>query len=417
MSDVEPFGFSVRMELFVARQPIFDEQLRVCAYEVLFRSGSQNAFDGTEENTATAKVISALFGSPDCENFTAGRPAFINFPRTMLVNDVASVLPPENTVIEILETVEADGMVVEACDRLRKLGYRLALDDFVPTAAPHPLVSLADILQVDFRLTSPEQQKSTAARFGGQLRLLAEKVETLEEFHRADQVGYEYFQGYFFARPVITSVRQIRGWKLNYLRILQELHHPELDFSKLTAMVKREHALSYGLLRFVNSALFARREPIESIHHALVFVGEEAARKWLLVVALLDLTADKPAELAVNTLVRARFSELLALAAGLQSQSEDCFLMGMFSRLDAMLGRPLEELLDGLNLHEEITRALLDRPEAGDRLPAVWKIVQAYEGADWDEVLPLASDLEIEADLLSSSYTQALAWADAIGHP
>jgi EAL and modified HD-GYP domain-containing signal transduction protein len=402
------------MELLVARQPIFDAHLEVCAYELLFRSSLKNSFDGSEGNAATSKVISAVFGSADSDRLLGGKRAFLNFPRTLLVEDAASVLPPRSTVIEILETVEPDAEVMEACGRLRAKGYQLALDDFVPQKAPHPLIPLADFLKVDFRATTPAEQRSAATRFGCQLQLLAEKVETQEEFSRAAKQGYEYFQGYFFARPEILSTREIRGTKQNYLRILSELHHSELDFNKLTALLKREHALAYKLLRFVNSPLFACHEPIESIQQALTLVGEDAARKWLLVVGLMDLTSDRPAELAANTLLRARFAELLAQQSGLRSRREDCFLMGMFSRLDAMLGRPLEDVLKELNLHEEIARALLARSQPGDHLPDLWKLIMAYEAADWKQVDPLAMTLHIKTTVLGNCYTEAVAWADAI---
>jgi EAL and modified HD-GYP domain-containing signal transduction protein len=402
------------MELLVARQPIFDAHLQVCAYELLFRSSLRNSFDGSEGNSATSKVINAVFGSADSERLLGGKRAFLNFPRTLLVEDAASVLPPRSTVIEILETVEPDSEVMHACKRLRKQGYQLALDDYIPQKAPHPLIPLADFLKVDFRATTSAEQKSVADHFGNQLRLLAEKVETREEFKRAAKQGYEYFQGYFFARPEILSTRQIRGTKLNYLRVLSELQRSELDFNKLTQLLKREHALAYKLLQFVNSALFARPEPIESIHQALTFVGEDAARKWLMVVGLLDLTADRPAELAANTLIRARFSELLAQNSGLRDRQEDCFLMGMFSRLDAMLGRPLEDLLKELNLSEEIRRALLGQLQLHDRLPALWKLVLAYEAADWKQVESLAPALHIDMTNLGASYTEAVAWSDAI---
>lgn len=400
------------MELYIARQPIFDARRNVCAYEMLFRSGLLNTFDGSDGNTATAKVISAVFGTPDGERLLDGKPAFINFPRTLLLEETASVLPPRNTVVEILESVEPDSAVQAACGRLRARGFRLALDDFVPTSATHPLIACADFLKVDFRLASPRQQTAAAARFGGQLRLLAEKVETPEEFRRAARLGYEFFQGYFFARPVVTAARVISGSKRNYLCILQELHQPYLDFSKLTSLLRHEPALSYKLLRFVNSALFARRERVDSVYHALTFIGEEAARKWLSVVTLIDLSADQPTELAVSTLVRARFAELLAPPAGLERRQEDCFLMGMFSRLDVMLGRPLQELLQGLNLPAEIGRALLDQPRPGDRLSKLWNLILAYEAADWGRLDLLASESAIKPEALSSAYTQAVAWAD-----
>jgi EAL and modified HD-GYP domain-containing signal transduction protein len=404
------------MDLFLARQPIFDLHMHVCAYEMLYRSSWLNEFDGTEDSAATAKVIGNLVASAEGEALLAGKTAYINFPRALLLNETGFLLSPQRTVIEILETVEPDEEVIQACSGLRARGYRLALDDFVPTSESHPLIPLADILKVDFRATDKAQQQATAMRFRGQLRLLAEKVETREEYRRAATIGYEYFQGYFFARPVVSSTRQIPGFKLNYLRILQELHHTELDFNRLTQLLKRETALSYQLLRFVNSALFTHRVPIESIHQALMFIGEDAAKKWLAVVALIDLTCDQPTELMVNALVRARFAELLARHVGLLRKSEDCFLMGLFSRLDAMLSRPLEELLHGLNLDAEISRALLDRPLPGDRLSVLWKLVEAHENADWQHVVELASNLRITPATLAAGYQEAAQWADTACH-
>src|SRR5579871_5393238 len=195
------------MELLVARQPIFDTKLQVRAYELLFRSSMENAFDGSDGNTATAKVISALLGSPESERLLAGKTAFLNFPRALLIDGAASVLPPKSTVIEILEDVEPDATVIEACRSLRAQGYKLTLDDYIPEDNSHPLMPLADFLKVDFRATNAAEQEATAERFGKQLKLLAEKVETQEEFQRAAKLGYEYFQGYFFARPEMFSAR------------------------------------------------------------------------------------------------------------------------------------------------------------------------------------------------------------------
>jgi c-di-GMP-related signal transduction protein len=404
------------MELFVARQPIFDAYMRVFGYELLYRSGPRNEFDGARMNP-TEHVINTILGAPECDGWMRGRPLFINFPRSLLLDDTASILPPTRTVIEILESVEPDEAVVAACNRLRAQGYRLALDDFVVAEPAHPLVPLLEFLKVDFRASSRMQQKAAAARFQGKVRLLAEKVETREEFCLAAQMGYEYFQGYFFARPVITSAREVPGFKLNYLRILRELHRPEFQFHELAELLKREPVLSCKLLRFVNSALFNHHVPIESIQQALLYIGEDSARRWLSVIVLLDLAADQPGEFAVDTLLRARFAELLARESNLAGRSESCFLMGMFSRLDTMLGRPLEELLDGLNLHEEINRALLDRALPGDRLPLLWKAVQAYEAADWDGLDGLAVPLGLRTDALAARYAEALIWVYQVSHP
>jgi c-di-GMP-related signal transduction protein len=399
------------MELFVARQPIFDRNLNVLAYEVLFRSGLTNSFDGTEANTATSKVISAVFYSPNGEDVLGGKPAFINFPERLLLNDGASILPPASTVIEVLETVQPDASVVAACAELHSRGYKIALDDFVDTELPHPLAPVADFIKVDLRASTKQQQKSILARYRHSLSLLAEKVETQEEFEEAADMGFTYFQGYFFAKPIITSSREIPGFKLNYLRILQEIHRPEIEVKNLTKLVAREPGLSYKLLRYVNSAAFARLNTIESIEQALVFVGQDGIRRWLSVVALMDLTSDKPSELAVSALVRARFCELLAPEAGLSGRSGDLFLVGMFSHLDAMLGRPLDELLDGLKLNDDIRNTLAGTAAPGNRFAAVWKVVLAYEAADWTGLAESARMFGIKTEGLSTLYAAAVKWA------
>jgi EAL and modified HD-GYP domain-containing signal transduction protein len=273
---------------------------------------------------------------------------------------------------------------------------------------------MAEFLKIDFRAASPAEQKFAARHYRGRLHLLAEKVETPEEFRRAARMGYQYFQGYFFARPELSSTRQIPGVKLNYLRILHEVHRPEFDFDRLTDLLKREHALSYKLLRLVNSAWFARRAPIESIHQALLFIGEQSARKWLAIAALADLAADQPSELALSTLVRARFAELLAAEASLAARAGDCFLMGMFSRLDAMLGRPLAELLAGLNLNEDVNRILLGAAGPDDRLGVLWQTLLAYESGDWTRLAALTATLGVDPAVLAPTYTAAVSWADAI---
>jgi EAL and modified HD-GYP domain-containing signal transduction protein len=400
------------MELLVARQPVFDAQMRVFGYEMLFRSSSRNEFDGTEENAATAQVISAVFGSVETDQLIGRKNTFINFPQKMLLDGVASILPPKQTIVEILENVVADVELVEACRALRERGYRLALDDYTTPEKVELLVPIADFLKVDFRATTLAQQRDAARRFKGQLQLLAEKVETQEEFRTASEMGYEFFQGYFFARPVISSSRQIPGFKLQFLRILNEIHRPELNFRKLADLLKREPALSYKLLRFVNSAWFGLRAPVESLERALATIGEDAARKWLSVLTMANLAADHATELTISTLVRARFFELLATEAKLGYLRDDCFLAGMFSRLDAMLGRPLEELVEGLNLHGQIIRTLLDRPRPGDVMPAVWKLVLAYERGDWDELGAGAPGIDLKPQTLTACYAEAARWAD-----
>ena len=401
------------MQTLVARQPIFDRSLRVFGYELLFRSGTANAFDGSDGDLATAKVINALY-APDAANLTGTKRVFINFPYRLLLEGIPFALPPETTVVEVLETVEPDAAIFEVCTKLRKLGYRIALDDFVDTQAPHPLVPVANVIKVDLRATSLDVQKKIVSRYGGRVQLLAEKVETQEEFQQALEMGFQYFQGYFFARPVVMASREIPGLRPNYLRILQEVHTPEPDFRVLAALIGREPGLCYKLLRFVNSPLFARPGQVDSIERAITMLGEAEIRRWIAVFVLLDLSAHRPAELVVSTLVRARFCELLASRVGLGERCGDLFLVGVLSRLDALLGRPLEGLLQELNLKQDIRATVLDEDPGERRLAAIWRFVRLYEVADWDELWSLAAELNLSPEAAPDIYAAAVGWADEV---
>lgn len=402
------------VELYVARQPIFDVHLHVYAYELLYRSGVGGGFDGADPNLATARVINAAFYSVQGTGMLGGKPAFINFPQRMLEEEDAIVLPPRATVIEVLEDVEATEAVRTACRRLRSQGFRVALDDVADRRRRHPLAAEADIVKVDYRAAGADGVRMIPPLYGPGLTWLAEKVETHDEYREARAAGYTLFQGYFFARPEITAARDIPASKVNYLRILREVQRPDLDLAALTRLIRIEPSLAYKLVRFVNSALFSPASRIESIEQAVTYVGEEKLRRWLAVVALADLNSGKPHELLVNCMVRARFAELLAPAAGLGQDAGDLFLTGMFSRPDAMLGRPLEELLEGLPLAERVRRCLLGEVRERTGHAGVWRLVLEHEKGDWPAVNASAAQLGIEYGIISAAYAAAVEWADAV---
>ncbi len=403
------------MDVFVARQAIFDRRLDVFGYELLFRSCQNNVYDGTDGALASSQVISSSFYSIGVENILGGKRAFINFPRKLLVEDCASLLPREVAVIEILESVEGDQEVLEACAALRRRGYLLALDDFAEREDTTALTRMADIIKVDFRATEPAEQEELMQRYGRRgIRMLAEKVETQAEFERARKIGYTYFQGYFFARPVIVQGREVPGFKLNYLRILQEVHRPELDYRRLEALLKPEVSLTYKLLRYVNSAVFGFNRRIESIKEALVLVGENEVRKWVSVVVLPQLAGNKPGELVLTAVVRARFCELIAQPAGLGGRASELFLMGLFSLLDVMMDQPLEGLLEQLSVADDVRATLLESAPPGDRIAGVYALVRANEQADWDALAANAASLAIPAERIPELYLEAVQWGDQV---
>ena len=403
------------MDVFVARQAIFDRSRKVWGYELLFRSGaSQERFDGTEESLATRQVISNSLLAIGLDNLLGGKKAFVNFGREMLLQESASFLPKETTFIEILEGVDADSEVMAAIRGLRALGYRIALDDFTRHSRAEPLVDVANLLKVEMATPRAQQEAMVREYHARGLQMLAEKVETPEEFCWAHQVGYDYFQGYFFARPTVIRGRQIPAVKLNCLRLLREAHQPDIDFDCLAKLISQDVSFSYKLLRYANSARFGRSATIQSVRRALVVLGEDGIRKWVSIAAMPIVAQDKPSELITHSLVRARFMETLGESTG-TDLAERAFLVGLFSLLDALLDLPLKEVLAELSLPADVSAVLLAEvaPEKSP-LSALYELVTRYEAGEWDEVNRLANHAGVLPALVSQAYCQALPWVDEI---
>jgi EAL and modified HD-GYP domain-containing signal transduction protein len=238
--------------------------------------------------------------------------------------------------------------------------------------------------------------------------MLAEKLETRADFLRALEEGFDRFQGYFFARPVILARQEVPISKLNHLRLLAELHRPELDFKRIERLLKGEVGLCHRLLRYLNSARFGLRTRVTGIRRALVLLGERELRRWVALAALPALAADKPDLLVETAAIRAEFCELLAPRLGLESRRSELFLMGMFSLLDAIIGRPLEEILEKIPLAEDIRDALTGKPRRTDRLHLLPLLVTAYERGDWCEAAQAAEGLGVELESVSELYLEAV---------
>jgi c-di-GMP-related signal transduction protein len=406
------------MDVLVARQAIFDRERRVYGYELLFRSDAErNEFDGTEASLATKQVLANSLLIIGLENLVGAKKAFVNFGRGPLLQGWYASLPRGSTVIELLETVEPDSEVLEACRNLRKAGYQLALDDFMFRPGWQNLLDVADLVKIEIQsIPRPEQKLLVRSCKARGLQLLAEKVETHEEFEWARQSGYDYFQGYFFARPVIVHGRKIPAAKLHSLRLLQEAQRPELDFERLENMILEDVSLSYQLLRYVNSPLFALTSNIRSIRQALLYFGESELRKWIALATLARTAEDKPSELIRHSLVRARFCESVARLAG-RGLDQSAFLTGLFSLLDALMDRPLEETLAAMCLAPEIAAVLNGQAPEGGLLAGVYKLALAYEAADWPRVEQIAGQLNVPIASLTEIYCASASWASQVLDP
>jgi EAL and modified HD-GYP domain-containing signal transduction protein len=392
---------------YVARQPILDLRGRVHGYELLFRDGPVEAFHG-DCNMASRTMLdnTVVFG---LEKFTGGLPAFVNCTQETLTGDLVNVLPPSITVLEILETVEPTPAVIEACRKLKAAGFRLALDDFIWEPRFDPLLALADYVKVDFTLSGAEARSDLLRRLKGKpIALLAEKVETQEEYEQARAEGFTLFQGFYFCRPVLIENREVPANRLFQLEVLQLLHTDPIDLHELSRLVKRDTSLTYRLLRLVNSPIYGFHQEVASIQSALMVVGEDAFRRIATLAIAGELNAGQPVEIMRMALIRARFCELTAELCALDPTEQ--YLLGMLSLVPAMLRIPMAELTPALPLRGAIREAL-EGTANNEASPLLW--LAAHERGDWSACDEIVKGKGLQPERLLRSYADAVFWAES----
>ena len=394
---------------FVARQPILNKHHAIVGYELLFRSGWQNAFRGESDDATRQMLDNCLW--MDIDSLTSHTLAFINCTREVLAGKLVTLLPPASTVLEILETVEPDRELIDACIALKAMGYRLALDDFLPRPEMQPLIDIATYIKVDFRLSDAAQRKEIhkLARGTGTI-LLAEKVEDQEEFDIARSEGYECFQGYFFCRPKIVADREIPPNRMNYLRLLVELTRNPLNLHTLTRIVSFEPSLCYRLLRLANSAMVAARCEVTSVLGAFMLVGEDRFRKLVSIAASGIPGHDQPPPALINlSLERARFCELLAPWIG-ENPTEQ-FMLGMLSLIDAVLQVPMQTIVKALPLRMVAKAALL-----GEINPAALplSLIRSFEHGAWGACARDAQRMGVSEETLVGLYVESVQWVNEV---
>lgn len=403
----------VNSHVFIARQPILDRSRRVIAYELLFRPSRDAVGSETSSEQASARVVTDAVMAFGLDTLTQGRPAFINVTRSLLLGGLVGleeILPPSKVVLELLEDIEADAEVVEACRALRRAGYSLALDDFVLTDRTAGLVPMADYVKVDLLSTPEPLLRRDLARLSPTKppALLAEKIETLEQFDAAFAEGYDYFQGFFFDRPATHRARSIPGHRLGYLRLLRALQDPDLDVTKLERLIEQDASLCYRILRTVNSAGFAQVHKVASIRQAVVLMGVGTVRRWVSLWLLAGLGEEAHPELITMSAVRARCCEVLAGQVRDAGVMPEGFLLGMCSLLDAILDQPMPVVVDQLPLSPTMQAALLGEDNVGRRL---LDCAIAQERGQWRRSQELADRVGLPHNALAAAHQSALRWS------
>jgi EAL and modified HD-GYP domain-containing signal transduction protein len=399
-----------RMDVFVARQPIFDTRLKVYGYELLFRESLDNYFPEIDGDTASSAVLTNSFFSIGIEKLTGGKKAFVNFTRDLLLKQVPGLFSPKILYSELLETLEPDEALIAVVTRMVRSGCRFALDDFVFHEKFEPLLRFADVIKIDIRQTPLEETKPLIDRFAGKPTLfLAEKVETRQEFDQAVAMGYSYFQGYFFSKPEIVKQRSIAPFKIRLLEILGQLNREDADVDQLEDLIKSDVSLSYRLLQYMNSAFFNLPSKVTSIKGAILFLGLVQVRKIVTLLVTAKLAESKPSELIRLSIIRAKLCELGGGACGYEGDTSELFLLGLFSLMDAILDADMEQIVSQLPVSDRLKVALIKKEgELGDYL----KAVSSFEKGRWEDVSQSGSLCE-SMNLTIEKYVEAVEWADA----
>lgn len=407
LQDHEVLPTELNTQRFVARQPILDLRARVHGYELLFRNGVDAEYEG-DGNLATRIMLdnAVLFG---LDKFTGGMRAFVNCTSESLVCGLVRVLPTSMTVLEVLETTEPTPELIAACRRLKGAGFRLALDDFIWKPELLPLVEMADYIKVDIAVTGEADRRILLDRLHRfPAKLVAEKVETQEEFRRCRDEGFHLFQGFYFCHPEVIPNSKVPANRISQIEILNMIRQENLDLRKLGWLVKRETSLTYRILRLINSPLCAVRQEVRSVEMALLALGQETFRRIAILAITCEMSLGQPSEVLRLAFLRGRFCEMAALYKGLDTTEQ--YLLGMLSMLPAMVRLPMDKLVPTLPLRAEIRAALLGEANA-ERCLLDW--VECYEHGAWERCDAIVTEHELDANLLLAWHEQAVEWADS----
>jgi c-di-GMP-related signal transduction protein len=391
---------------FVARQPVLTADQKIYGYELFFRDGLKDyvAKDDANPGSRSTLDIAMLTG---LDVLCDGQLAFVTCTPDDLRMDRVALLPSAQTVVQISKAGAPDESVVAACQRLKKAGYLIALDDFGMDDPRESLVGLTEIMKVDVSRTPAAQCAALLKRYAGSVcQMLATKVETPREFVAARKAGFHYFQGFFFRKPEFLPTAQMPASRVNYLRLMQAASNPEFDAGAIEKVIKSDPAFCYRLLRYLNSASFGFSNEIHSLRHAITMLGEHEFKRWVRTMATVGAGQGKCGDLLLSGLVRARFCEL-ALPAN-QAHGTDLFLLGLLSVMDSVLEIPMVRVLESVPVAQEIKAALLGQPSS---LRPLYLLVLAMESGDWQAIPALAQQFHLSEGEVAERYWEAMRWA------
>ncbi|MFA7349739.1 MAG: EAL domain-containing protein [Methylotenera sp.] len=400
-------------QVFIGRQPILDVKEHIIGYELLFRHSAEALSAVFEDDIkACSNVLTNTLGDMDAQWLLGDKFAFINVNEAMLMSEFLELMPPQRTVLEVLKGVVATDLIIERCQALRKLGFKIALDNPQSHAGLQPLIECADYIKIDtLSITVTEAEKVFHQHYSPSIKFVAEKIETHEQFEAYKKIGFQRFQGYFFAHPETFTAKVINPSFDSVLNLLNMVSQDE-DNAKIETGFKRDAALSFKLLRYINSVGFGLSCEIQSIKHALTILGTKQLYRWLTLLMVTAGENSTPPALMKTSITRGRLSELLGESYFEKHDRDNLFIVGVFSLLDAILKMPMEDILEKIQLPETVAEALLTRE--GIYGPFL-QLTEACESADSKRILELAELLQYDANKVNECHIAALAWAESLG--
>ncbi|WGS61296.1 EAL and HDOD domain-containing protein [Vibrio lentus] len=395
---------------YVARQPILNRKKNTLGYELLFRDGERNAYPAhIESNRATYRLIVENFLSVGLNPSIPSSRCFINFPYQSLIRRLPLSLPKDKVVVEILETCQPTDELLEAVKELHQAGYMIALDDFTSTPEWERFLKYTHIVKLDImQMGLDEACELVRKHEGKKFSFLAERVETEQEFQQAKEAGFRFFQGYFFSKPEIVKTKYISPEQVIAMELFQEVCKANVDFKRVENIVAKDVALSYKLLRFVNSMSPRLEVTISSFRQALVYLGQEKLKMFVSLAVASYVSDKKPKELYSLSLQRAQFCQRMSRYQPFSGHAEQAFMIGLFSSLDALLDLSLENLVEQLPLSKTIKVALLRREGPYGTLLA---LEESFEHADWQQIDKHCAQLGLNVEQVKTELTEAQRWS------
>lgn len=398
------------MFAFIARQPILDSGKSVFAYELLFRDGKNGSYPIHDEKKS--KYIAEQFHPLGLDDICGEKSSFITFSSDTLISRFPTTLNPDRVIVELADPTDNTVALFEACQHIKQMGFKLAIDDPMMVGTQHDIFPLIDIVKVDVSKTRFDTIEKQISRYhDANVKLVAEQVNTQDNFSICVDLGFDLFQGYFFSQPEARILRELPASKMNVVDLMGESSNPNFDVKRISEIIERDATLSFLLLKFINNPTINKRHKITSLKHALNYMGEVEIKKFIALLSLTSLGDEKPLEIIHMSLVRAKFFDLLAERRGLKNTPPIAFLVGLFSLLEGLLDQSMTDIVKQLPLSNEVNDALLGK---NIEMNNYMTLVRSLESALWLNVIKQAKILNIDQKQLHVLYNQAIVWGNGV---